>query len=183
MKNLAAFVLWPNLTKRCKSPFFSRNREWWLIIFPHKIKQKHFFLEKKYETIPRPKKEAAAGNMLNMWKHVTLRFCYIVVNNMAFPDLPWSDVFLIFSCFVQMHKFTLHHISYWSYLCLLSSLHMDQDLLLVLGWFKMKIFLNFVSCLQLHNRLSYERSDIFLCTHSPLNDLLMKKMGHLKIIK
>ena len=47
----------------------------------------------------------------------------------------------------------------------------------------MKVFLNFVSCLQLHNRLSYERSDIFLCTHTPLNDLLMEKMGHLKIIK
>ena len=31
--------------------------------FPHKIKQKHFFLEKKYETIPRAKKEAAVGNM------------------------------------------------------------------------------------------------------------------------
>ena len=64
MKKLAAFVLWPNFTERCKSPFFSRKRVWWLIVFPHKIKQKHFFLEKKYETIPRPKKEAAVGNML-----------------------------------------------------------------------------------------------------------------------
>lgn len=35
--------------------------------FPHKIKQKHFLLEKKYETIPRAKKDAAVGNML---KHV-----------------------------------------------------------------------------------------------------------------
>ena len=133
--------------KRGKSPFFLVNECGDLSFFPHKIKQKHFFLEEKYETIPCPKKEAAV------------------------------DVFLIFPCFVKMHKFTLHHMSYWSYLCLLSSLHMDQDLLLVLGWFKMKIFLNFVSCLQLHNRLSYERSDIFLCTHTPLNDLLMKKMG------
>ena len=199
--------------------FFSRKRVWWLIIFPHKIKQKHFFLEKKYETIPRLKKEAAVGNMFetctsytqcaaspkrvrgphmlnsfqlnyqykvkqeewpydfatqNIQASAELHLCKIV-NNMAFPDPPWSDVFLIFSCFVKMHKSTLHHISHWTYLCLLSSLHMDQDLLLVLGWFKMKIFLNLVSCLQLHKRLSYERSDIFLCTHTPLNDLLMKK--------
>ena len=39
---------------------------------------------------------------------------------MVFPDLPWSEVFLIFSCFVKIHK-------------LLSYLRMDQDLLLVLG--------------------------------------------------
>ena len=47
----------------------------------------------------------------------------------------------------------------------------------------MKIFLNFVFCLQLHNRLSYERSDIFLCTHTPLNDLLMEKKGSLEDYK
>ena len=66
MKKMATFVLRPNLTKRCKSPFFLVN-EYGDIIFPHKIKQKHFFLEKKYETIPRSKKDAAVGNML---KHV-----------------------------------------------------------------------------------------------------------------
>ena len=38
-----------------------------MIIFPHKIKQKHFFPEKKYEKIFRLKKEAAVGNIL---KHV-----------------------------------------------------------------------------------------------------------------
>ena len=66
MKKMAAFVLRSNLTKRCKSPFFLVN-EYGDIIFPHKIKQKHFFVEKKYETIPRSKKDAAVGNML---KHV-----------------------------------------------------------------------------------------------------------------
>ena len=103
-----------------------------------------------------------------------------VVNNMAFPDLPWrvSHRFLL----SKMHKFTLHHISHWTYLCLFSSLHMGQDLLLVLGWLKKKIFLNCISCLQLHNRLTYECSDIFLCTHTPSNDLLTKN-DHLKIIK
>ena len=38
-----------------------------IIIFPHEIKQKHFFLEKKYEKLFRPKKEAAVRNIL---KHV-----------------------------------------------------------------------------------------------------------------
>ena len=42
----------------------------------------------------------------------------------------------------------------------------------------MKVFLNFVSCLQLHNRLSYERSDIFLCTHTP--DLTNEKNGSIE---
>ena len=45
----------------------------------------------------------------------------------------------------------------------------------------MKVFLNFVSCLQLHNRLSYERSDIFLCTHTP--DLTNEKNGSLEDYK
>ena len=45
------------------NPHFSRKRVLWVFIFPHKIKQKHFFMEKKYETIPRAKKEAAVGNV------------------------------------------------------------------------------------------------------------------------
>ena len=46
MKKLAAFVLWPNLTKRCKFPFFLVNE----------YGVSSFFLV--------PKKEAAVGNML-----------------------------------------------------------------------------------------------------------------------
>ena len=84
-----------------------------------------------------------------------------------FQTRTWSDVFLIFSCFVKMHKFTLHNISHWLYLCLLSSLPLNQGLLLVLGWLKKKIFLKCFSCLKLHNRLTNECSDIFLCTHTP----------------
>ena len=47
--------------------FFHVNEYGDSLFYSHKIKQKLFFLEKKYETIPRPKKEAAVGNML---KHV-----------------------------------------------------------------------------------------------------------------
>ena len=96
---------------------------------------------------------------------------------MAFPDLPWSDVFLIFSCFVKMHKHTSPYIPL--NLPLPSQLSPYGSGLASCS--RMKI-LNYVSCLQLRNRLTYECSDIFLCTHTPSNDLLMKKMGHLKII-
>ena len=75
MKKKAALVLWPDLTKRCKSPFFLVN-EYDDIIFPHKIKQKHFILEKKYETIPRAKKEAAVGNV---FKHVLVSMIILIL--------------------------------------------------------------------------------------------------------
>ena len=63
MKKLAAFVLWPNLTKRMSIPIFLVDECSDFSFFPHKIEQKHFFLEKKLETIPSAKKEAAVANV------------------------------------------------------------------------------------------------------------------------
>ena len=76
MEKLAAFVLWPNLTKRCKSPFFLVNGCGDLSFLPHKIKQKHFIVEKKYETIPRAKKEAAVENV---FRHVLVSMIILIL--------------------------------------------------------------------------------------------------------
>ena len=56
--------------------FFLVNECGGLPFFPHKVKQKHFFREKKYETCPRAKKEAAVGDV---FKHVLVSMITLVL--------------------------------------------------------------------------------------------------------
>lgn len=75
-KNWRLFFYGQISPKECKSPFFLVNECGGLPFFPHKVKQKHFFREKKYETCPRAKKEAAVGDV---FKHVLVSMITLVL--------------------------------------------------------------------------------------------------------